>query len=285
MSIADLPERARELRRQGLSVRQIAEQLGGRSTSTIQDWVAGVPPPEWTRRPNAKDAEREQARRLRLDGLTYGEIAAALKVSKSSVSLWTRDLPHPTSPGQKLDARMAGAKQYFDLRRHRVHAERQAEKQAWADAIGELSERELLIAGAVAYWAEGSKAKPWRPSEQVVFINSDPGMITLFLAYLDLLGFEKDRLRFRVQIHESADVPAAMAYWAGCVGVTAEDLQRPTLKRHVPKTRRKNIGAGYHGCLTVNVLRSAELYRRIEGTWWAVRRAARSPSVPDPTSL
>ena len=54
----DIKERARELRRQGLSVSQIAAELRLHSTSTVQDWVRGVPPPAWTRRPRAKDAER-----------------------------------------------------------------------------------------------------------------------------------------------------------------------------------------------------------------------------------
>ena len=39
------------------------------------------------------------------------------------------------------------------------------------------------------------------------------------------------------------------------------------LKRHNPKTVRKNVGEGYHGCLRIDVRRSGDLYRRIEG--WA----------------
>lgn len=195
-------------------------------------------------------------------------------VSKSSISLWTRDLPHPKTPEQTLEARLAGAKRYFDLRRHRVLTERQKEKQGWADDIGSLSERELLIAGAVAYWAEGSKSKPWRTSETVTFINSDAGMIRLFLAYLDLLAVPRERLRLRMQIHESADIDSSALYWAEVVGVTVESFQRPTLKRHRPRTNRRNVGADYHGCLTITVLQGARLYRRIEGTWWAVAGAS-----------
>jgi transposase len=52
-------------------------------------------PPDWTRRPNAKDDLRAQARQLRADGQKYNDIAARLGVSKSSVSLWVRDLPTP----------------------------------------------------------------------------------------------------------------------------------------------------------------------------------------------
>ena len=57
--------------------------------------MKGEPPPEWTRRPNAKDALRARARELRAQGLDYEEIAAVVGVSKSSVSLWVRDLARP----------------------------------------------------------------------------------------------------------------------------------------------------------------------------------------------
>ena len=57
-----------------------------------------------------------------------------------------------------------------------------------------------------------------------MFINSDPGMIMLFLAYLRAVGVTPDRLRLRVSIHESADVPAATAFWADLVGVPEGEL-------------------------------------------------------------
>ena len=132
-----------------------------------------------------------------------------------------------------------------------------------------LAESELFVAGLAAYWAEGTKAKPWRAgSERVVFINSDESMIRLFLAWLDLIGVERDRLVYRLSIHESADVSAATSYWAAVAGVPTSEFRRPTLKRHVPKTVRKNVGTDYHGCLVVNVRCSTELYRQIAG-WWS----------------
>ena len=50
-------------------------------------------------------------------------------------------------------------------------------------------------------------------------------------------------------------------------GATADQFAAPTLKHHNPVTVRKNVGESYHGCLRVDVSRSADLYRRIEG--WA----------------
>src|SRR5262249_25695180 len=109
--------------------------------------------------------------------------------------------------------------------------------------ITELSERELFLAGVVAYWAEGAKNK--REGDQAVqakFINSDPSMIRLFINWLALLGIGLDGMTFRVHIHESADVAGAEAYWADVVGVDRSVLKRTTLKRHNPKTNRKNVG-------------------------------------------
>jgi hypothetical protein len=65
-----------ELRRAGRSVRQIREALGPVSKATLSEALRDVPPPDWTRRPNAKDDLRDQARELRRQGLRYKDIAA-----------------------------------------------------------------------------------------------------------------------------------------------------------------------------------------------------------------
>ena len=269
----EVKEQARELRRQGLSVAQIAEKLGGIPTSTIHGWMVGVSPPEWTLRPRAKDAKREEARRLRTLGRSYAEIASALHVSKSSVSLWVRDLPHPKRSPEGEAARLAGLQRYAEERRRRAAAERTEHVQAATRSVGVVSDRELLLAGAVAYWAEGSKRKPWNPLDRVVFTNSDADMVRLFLRFLDLLDVEHARLRFRVAIHESADVAAATRFWASEVGVSESCFRRPTLKRHNPDPGRKNIGSDYHGCLVVTIQRSSSVYRQIEGIWKAIAEA------------
>jgi hypothetical protein len=49
------------------------------------------------------------------------------------------------------------------------------------------------------------------------------------------------------------------------LGLPAERFQRPTLKRHSPRTNRRNTSDGYHGCLVIRVPRSRELYWQVEG--------------------
>ena len=54
-------EKARELRVLGFSTPQIARMLAVKSHRTIGEWVKGIPIPEWTKRPRAKDDLREVA--------------------------------------------------------------------------------------------------------------------------------------------------------------------------------------------------------------------------------
>jgi transposase len=260
-------ERAIALRRAGHSFREIKEILGVGSNQTLHDALRGEPPPEWTRRPRAKDDLHARARELREQGLDYEEIAGALGVSKSSVSLWVRDMPWPERLSyEECRKRSAeGSRLYWETERPAREAQREEVRTAAAGQIGTLSKREILIAGAIAYWCEGAKSKPYRRHEHVVFINSDPGLIKFFLRFLDEAGVEPAQLRFRVHIHETADVAAAEEFWRGVTGAGSPQFHRTGLKRHNPRTVRKNVGADYHGCLIIGVRQSADLYRRIEG--------------------
>jgi len=259
----DLRKQAVALRRAGLSRRQIRDRFHVDNNDILNRLLEGEPPPDWTKRPNAKDDLRHQARELRLQGMTYDQIQLELGCSKSSVSLWVRDLPRPerTHPADTTAAQLG-------LRRamkSRAAAGAELQDKAYAE-IGPISDRELFLIGVGLYWSEGAKAKPGS-NRRVIFVNSDADMIALFLAWLDLLGVESARRRFSVAIHESADVPSAEAYWADRVGIKVDDLLKTSLKKHNPKTNRTNTGGGYHGCLRVAVLQSADLHRRIEG-WW-----------------
>jgi hypothetical protein len=60
-------------------------------------------------------------------------------------------------------------------------------------------------------------------------------------------------------------VAAAQTWWVATLGLPEDQCRRPTLKHHQPATLRRNIGDTYHGCLTVTVAKSRELYWTIDG--------------------
>jgi transposase len=276
--LLELRDQAVALRRAGKSRREIKEILGV-GNSTLGPALHGEPAPLWTLRPRAKDELRVKARELRANGSTYDEIAAELGVSKGSVSLWVRDMPRRgrLSYEEFRKRNSEGIAKYWAAERPVREARRQQISDSAAAQIGELSDREVVIAGAIAYWCEGAKSKPHRRSEQLDFINSDPQLISFFLRFLTVAGVTPDRLICRLHIHENADVAAAQQFWLDLTGLPVEQFRRPTLKRHNPKTVRKNTGQSYHGCLIIKVRGSAELYRQVEG--WAF--AAMAPPGKD----
>ena len=262
-----LREQAIALRRAGRSRREIKEVLGIGSNQTLNEALQGEPPPEWTRRPRAKDALHVRARELREQGLDYDDIAASLGVSKSSVSLWVRDIPRPGRLSyEECRKRSAeGAQRYWAAERPLREARREAVRAAAAAEIGPLTEGEILIAGAIAYWCEGAKTKARRRQDRVVFVNSDPALIRFFLRFLDTVGIGREDLTYRVHIHETADVLGAEQFWQRITRADPRQFRRTVLKTHNPRTVRANVGDDYHGCLRVEVRRSADLYRQIEG--------------------
>ncbi|MBA2323672.1 MAG: hypothetical protein H0V92_06575 [Pseudonocardiales bacterium] len=145
--------------------------------------------------------------------------------------------------------------------------ERQAVKTASASWVGALSDRELELIAVTAYWCEGAKDKAYARREKVRFINSDPGIVLLFLEFLRRRGFNWPDLYMALSIHESADIPAAERWWAETVGADVSDFAKPTIKRHRPRTNRKNTGQEYVGCFYVAVRGSRTLYQQIEGIW------------------
>jgi transcriptional regulator with XRE-family HTH domain len=187
-----------------------------------------------------KVAERQQARLLRRTGLPLAEIAARLGVSKSSVSLWVRDVAfeprHPVTRGRR---RAPNALQ----RRKQAEIDRLLEE--GRARIGRLSEREFLVAGVALYAGEGSKG-----DGSVRFVNNDPRMVALFCSWLrHFYEIDEARLRLSLYLHQGLDLSAAIAYWSALTGIPESQFRKPYRAVPDPSIRRaKHV----HGCITVS---------------------------------
>ncbi|GAA3738192.1 hypothetical protein GCM10022379_04540 [Micromonospora maritima] len=177
-----LATEARRLRvEEQLSVAEIRVRLGiGRDR--VYALLRGVPPPERTRRPRARDDDRAEAVRLRAAGKSVNRIAEQLGVAKSTAYQWVRHLPLDPDDAA-AERRRAQSEAMADARRRAYRESRDAaqaaEQTRAAGAVGGLGERDLLLLGAAIYWCAGSKSKPWRPQDRLEFVNSDPGLLGL----------------------------------------------------------------------------------------------------------
>jgi transposase-like protein len=285
LELSHLIGRARLLRREGKTYDEIRAVIGNVSDGTLRTWLKGIPrPPETNRTGMAKPELRRKVRQLRAEGLTIGEIAELTGASQGSISVWMRDIRVPARVEHRRQAHLQELRGRGGKARHDKAVQESALRREEARRVlGAMTERDLLIAGAALYWAEGTKDKPWRRIGRVTFINSDLDVIQVFLAWLDIVGVPAEDRRYRLNIHETADVAMHEAWWAESLGLPDITFQRATLKRHNPAPRRLNVNSNYHGCLVVVVARSRALYDAIQGLWEAMVGGAGEGYRPQPT--
>jgi transcriptional regulator with XRE-family HTH domain len=211
-----------------------------------------------------KLAERERARRLRATGLPMAEIAARLGVSRSSVSLWARDVPF--EPRQR-DPR--GRRRAPNALQRRKRAEIDRLLAEGRDRVGRLSEREFLLAGVALYAGEGSKR-----DGNVSFANSDWRMVAFYCSWLRrFFAIDESRLRVRLYLHEGLDLAAATAYWSEVTGIPESQFGKPYRAVADPSIRHsKHV----HGCVTIGYSCSAT-HRSIMGLVGALLGGAAIP--------
>ncbi|HEV8653798.1 MAG TPA: helix-turn-helix domain-containing protein [Actinomycetes bacterium] len=199
-----------------------------------------------------KVAERERARLLRAEGLTMAEIAARLDVSKSSVSLWVRDVDFEPRPRVT-----SGRRREPNALQRRKQAEIDRLVQEGSARVGQLSEREFLMAGVALYAGEGAKQ-----DGRVRFANSDRRIIAFFCSWLrHFFEIDESRLRVLLYLHEGLDLRVAMAYWSAVTGIPEPQFGKPYRAVPDPSIRHtKHV----HGCVTVGYSCSAT-HRSIMG--------------------
>jgi transcriptional regulator with XRE-family HTH domain len=125
-----------------------------------------------------KTDERIRARALRAQGWSIKEIQEDLRVSRSSVSLWVRDVPLTGDQRAALAARI----RLGPLRAGERSAARAREQRRAFQLHGRRRARSasaLYAAGCMLYWAEGGKRR-----NSVLLTNADPHVLAFFARFL-----------------------------------------------------------------------------------------------------
>jgi hypothetical protein len=91
------------------------------------------------------------------------------------------------------------------------------------ERIGDLSDRDLLIAGTALYAGEGSKG-----DGAVKFANSDPRMILLFCTWLRrFFDVDETRLRGHLYLHQGLDLDGASSFWSALTRIPLTQFGKP----------------------------------------------------------
>jgi len=222
----------------------------------------------------SKEYEKAQAITLRKKGKTYNEILEQVDVSKSTLSLWLRDVGLATPQKQRLTKKkLAAAQRGGDRRREMRMMETKEIEDLCLQDIKTISDRELFLIGVALYWAEGAKKNADKASIMVDFGNSDPAMIRLFVRWLiECLSVDAEDIEFRLHLHENHAHREAECkkVWESHIPLTHVNFTKTNYKKHNVKTVRKKIDISYIGLVSVRVKKSTILNRRIMGWIYAI---------------
>jgi transcriptional regulator with XRE-family HTH domain len=205
-----------------------------------------------------KVKEQLRARELRAQSWTLQDIATELGVSKSSVSLWVRDVEFVPNPSR---THHIGPRRPSSLHLRKL-AEIEQCQQEGAERIGELSEREFLVLGAALYAGEGSKT-----CDRLCFANSDPRLIYVFVTWMRrFFDLDESKWRVKLYLHEGLDLDAAIDFWSALTGIPTAQFGKP-YRAVADRTIRRN--KHLMGCPGV-CYHSALMFRRVMGHVTAV---------------
>lgn len=216
----------------------------------------------------AKSREMMLARELRRAGSSIKEIASKLRVSKSSASLWCRDIVLREEQIKTLFHREIVGREKGRIKSqetHRIERQRRYEHfhRLGYEQISALNNHDLFLIGIALYWSEGSKN-----DGRVLLTNSDPHIVRLFLRWIqEFFGVQSKEITCRVAINiEHLDRRDEIErYWSDIVQLPQTQFTKTTIiKSKWAKTYENR--EKYHGVMEVRVQKSTNLSYQIMGT-------------------
>ncbi|PRX24456.1 hypothetical protein CLV67_102232 [Actinoplanes italicus] len=195
-------------------------------------------------------------------GWSINDIAVRMGIAKSTAFAWVRHVPSDPASARAQQRRELARQRIAD-RWDRFREERERHqagvRAVAAAAVGGVSERDVLLLGAIAYRCANGRAR----TDRFVFVSDDPGPLLLVLRFLRLHGYDPGDLTYRVSVRSAADAEAAVDWWARVLSIPRECFRKAAVRKRVPSGDR-------HGCLAVMAPRSRELCWRAEGVVRAV---------------
>jgi len=185
-------------------------------------------------------------------GLSIAEIAIRLNISFHTVSTWVNNIEivdqFKQNSGNSLGSKALSEK-YKAKRLEYQNAGREKAKE----------NRPLHLAGCMLYWGEGAKNR-----NKLVFINSDPNMLLLYMRFLrEELGIEDKDIKLYIQCHttDTNEIKEIEQYWTRLFNLPSNALRKTTIKKGNFE-RKHNI---YKNGFCAVVIYKTELIQHIYG--------------------
>lgn len=137
--------------------------------------------------------------------------------------------------------------------------------------------QELLLVGAVLYWAEGYKRLKIRGGKELMshaisFVNADPAMIAVFLRFLvEALETAPSAIWAAMRLYPQMDEGRTRQYWSRITGLSPNQFKKTTwMVSRASKGKRPTDRLPY-GTLQIGV-NDTEKFHRLLGMIEGVKK-------------
>ncbi len=170
--------------------------------------------------------EKQRARELRVQGWSYNDILKEVGVSKSTLSLWLRDIPLTDEQIAALSDKFRAGREKF------IHKMRIRRDDRWAEYHREaeaeyaiLSRDPTFMFGLALYIGEGTKSD----ENAVCLTNCDPRVICKAQEFFLRIGVPYSSLRGAVHLHPGLSAEAAELHWQQVTSLPETQFHRTSL--------------------------------------------------------
>jgi transcriptional regulator with XRE-family HTH domain len=191
-----------------------------------------------------KNNLKNKAKNLRSKGYSFREIGEKLKISKSTASVWTRDVELGIKAKNRIEnLGIIGRKKAIITIRNKQKEELfKISKNCTVLRSGKYNKDDYKLFLSLLYWGEGGKSR-----NSFKFINSDSEMIKVFLFLLrKSFLIDEDRFSVCVHLHEYHNRKEMIKFWSKISGI-GENKFYVYNKPHTGVNKK----LGYKGCLSV----------------------------------
>lgn len=206
---------------------------------------------------------KQKAIKLRKKGLSVRSIQKKLKVSKSTVSIWTRDIRLTKKQllklyKNKVNGRIKGS--YINAKKQQEERIRKTLElhRIGMQEVGKLSKRDRFIIGIALYSGEGTKG-----DRNCGFANSDPRLIKFMISWFkEFCKVPNSKLRGSLWIHENLNKFIAERFWSSLTKIPLSQFQKTYVVQNKTKKIRKNIHE--YGVFSIKFT-DATIHRKLMG--------------------
>jgi predicted transcriptional regulator len=209
-----------------------------------------------------KTDEKRRARELRADGWSVKEIQRSLGVSRSSVSLWVRDVALTESQRRTLERRSkAGPLIAAERKAAAARERRRGYQEDGRRLVHELDAS--YAAGCMLYWAEGDKSR-----NSVRISNADPDLVACFATFLrDHFSVPSERMTlycnlFADHMERQQEIER---YWLDHLGLPLASLRKSTVNTYSKYSLKKRANKLPYGTARLAV-HSTQIVQTIYGS-------------------